>query len=109
MILMRTTNNNGYGCSCCSRTWSDSDWMDEFLLPSFEEVVDAAICCEPYGEFGDTITCMYEKDGKVIYGYDIDVHKSNYTIYIWFGEEKYQFDTEGVNGLTKEQILKLYQ
>jgi hypothetical protein len=107
VILKSYTTNNGYGCSCCSRTYNDSDWIDEFTLPSFEEVVGAAFMVEPCGDFGDTIYLVYEGDGKIIYGYDLDVRKGGYTIRILIGDQQYTHDETGEKGLAKDQLLSL--
>ena len=92
MILKKTTRNNGYGCSCCSQTWDDSEWIDEMQLPSLEEVVDEALASEPFSQFGDTIYCAYERNGKMIYGYELDVRKREYTLYVLHGEKRVLYD-----------------
>lgn len=108
MILKRTTRNNGYGCSCCSQTWDDAEWLDELLLPSFEEVLEKAINVIPYGKYGDDIYCVYERNGKTIYGYELDVNRNDYKTFIWIGEEKIQWDEAGEVGKTKQEILSLF-
>lgn len=106
MILKRTTNNNGYGCSCCSQTWSACERIEELLLPSFEEVLEEALSRDPYGNYGDTITCSYERSGKVIYGYNLDVERRSYTIRIDVGNERFTYDETGEKGMTREQMLE---
>lgn len=62
------------------------------------------------------LTHLYEKDGKVLYGFSIDFFKLRQDIYIHIGNKK--FKVEQINdktgeiiehGKTKNEILEIYK
>lgn len=108
-VLLSTTRNNGYGCSCCSRTWDDHEWVEKEDMLSFEEVIKKALNCDPYGDWGDTIEFVYEENGEYLYGYDIYVNRSYADIYIWIGEEKYPLKAKDKENLSEEELVKKYK
>lgn len=108
-VLLTTTNNNGYGCGCCSQTWDYHDWVDKKEMLSLEEVIEKANNCDPYGDWGDTIEFIYEEDGEYLYGYELHVYRNYSDTYIWIGKEKLPFKTKDKEDLTKEELLKKFE
>ena len=61
---IKTTVSNGYRCSCCSRTWDNTDWADT-LEEALEQVPIELVDGEPHPFNGDVeITEVSVIDGS---------------------------------------------
>ena len=102
--------NNGYGCSCCRRDWDNHEWIEESDMESLERIIDILYYREWYDSDFNQLGLRYEKEGSIIYGYEIDYHRATDESYLLLGEERYRFsDKEGGPGLSKEEALKKAQ
>ena len=104
MILERTEWNNGYGCSCCRQDWENSEWTDESDMRSFEEIIDEAFS----SPLEDIVGRRYERDGKIIYGFESRIFRMGSDVYILKGDSKIQITRICQPLMTKEEFISKF-
>ena len=104
MILERTDQNNGYGCSCCRVDWEICRWIEKDNMRSFEEIINEAYT----SPLEDVVGRRYEDQGKVLYGYRSDVYKAGSDVYVIIGNSKMQITRIGKELLSKEECIKKF-
>lgn len=109
MILEKYEYNNGYRCSCCSSGYNDSDWIEESEALSFEELLDKAY--DFNNNIDGKVNLQYEKDGKILYGYDTYFGKRYTRVYILIGENNYQIVADGTDDkiFSKKEIIDIFK
>ena len=104
MILERTSWNNGYGCGCCRQDWENTKWIEESDMKSFSEIIDEAYT----SPLEDTVGIQYERDGKVIYGYESDIFRMGSDVYIIKGGTRIQITRICKPILTKKEFISKF-
>lgn len=112
MILQRDTYNNGYGCSCCRHDWEDTEWIDEKEMDSLEEIINYVYNREWYDSNCNHLGKLYEKNGKVIYGFQVDFYRVQEDVWIIIGDRKYQVyldydESSHTHGKQKKEIIEI--
>lgn len=110
-VLLSETRNNGYGCGCCGKEWTDEEWIDENEMMSFEALVHRAFNVNPLSDYGDFVDITYyDENEHCLYGYALRYGKDYCKVYIDIGEEHnilIKQDNEVVK--TKEQLVTFYK
>lgn len=80
MVLHRKQFNNGYGCSCCREDWEETDWVKDEEVPSIEEFFSQKLsdCIKAFNT-GGMVGATYEKDGKILFGVEMDINRVNFS------------------------------
>jgi len=107
MILKRDEWNNGYGCSCCRSDWENVEWIEESDMKSFSEIVNYVFNRKYLTDNNIHAGLIYEKDGKVLYGFSTRIYKAGNDAFIYIEENKYQINCRDKMLKTKEEIHKL--
>ena len=109
MIIEFTESNNGYGCTCCSQTFDDHNWISEKDALTIEQMYVEAM----NATIDNIISKRYEKEGEILYGYRGDIiHRRGLKVFFQIGNEKECLirndQTTDVKIYTKEEILEMY-
>jgi len=100
---------NGYGCSCCRNDWENKEWIEESEMESFESIVNCILNDTYYNEDNGDYNSglIYEKDGKILYGYKIKIYKATDEAFILIGDKEYKVTSGNNKLMTAEEINKL--
>lgn len=114
MILETNKYNNGYGCSCCRQDYKSTEWIEEKDMISLVDIINYIYDGKWNGhhEANNHLNLLYEKDGKVLYGFDIDYRRKSEDVFILIGEEKYRVYLDyspdsHADGKSREEMLKI--
>jgi hypothetical protein len=109
MILKRYETNNGYRCGCCSGGYSDAEWVEESEMLSFEQLLEKAY--DYNNNIDGIINLQYEKDGKVLYGYETYFGKRYTDVSIIIGSNSHRIVADNVDKpyISKSEVLKIWE
>lgn len=109
-ILKREITGNGYGCSCCGHSDEYTEWIEIDKMLNGQKFLEYMEnehknICEDH-----CIALQYEKDGKILYGFDSEIYRIGEDKTLILGNKKIKFssDVDNIKGSKehKEKFIK---
>jgi hypothetical protein len=110
MILMTSSWDNGYNCTCCRQETEDIEWIQEKDAVSPEDLYDNRNAHLSSNEYFRNLGLKYERDGELLYGIERTIIKKR--IYFLIGEKRYliekkEDDSSEEKVFTKSEICDI--